>query len=78
VPTLARLLRAGVTCARVDLSWGTRVYHEASLANLAEAMRQTRLLCRWVGAGTCTAVLFCTALHSENYQNYSLDQALAL
>jgi hypothetical protein len=49
VPTLARLLRAGVTCARVDLSWGTKEYHAGSLANLAEAMRQTRLLCRWGG-----------------------------
>lgn len=25
VPTLARMLRAGVTCARVNLSWGTKV-----------------------------------------------------
>lgn len=47
MPTLAQLLRAGVTCARVDLSWGTKQYHEQSLANLQEAMHQTRLLCRY-------------------------------
>ena len=45
--TLVRLLRTGVTCARVDLSWGTKEYHQRSLRNLAEAMQQTRLLCRW-------------------------------
>ncbi len=46
VGTLARLLQAGVACARVDLSWGTKEYHARSLANLAEAMHQTRRLCR--------------------------------
>ncbi|KAL4434114.1 hypothetical protein ABPG75_000555 [Micractinium tetrahymenae] len=45
VATLAKLLQAGVTCARVDLSWGTKEYHARSLANLAEAMLQTRRLC---------------------------------
>ncbi|EFN57223.1 hypothetical protein CHLNCDRAFT_143690 [Chlorella variabilis] len=44
VATLVRLLRTGVTCARVDLSWGTKEYHQRSLRNLAEAMQQTRLL----------------------------------
>lgn len=46
VPTLVKLLEAGVTCARVNLSWGTRDYHARSLSNLAEAMKQTRRLCR--------------------------------
>lgn len=27
VRTLQRLLQAGVSCARVDLSWGTKEYH---------------------------------------------------
>ncbi|KAL4446774.1 hypothetical protein ABPG77_008018 [Micractinium sp. CCAP 211/92] len=45
VGTLTRLLQAGVACARVDLSWGTKEYHARSLANLAEAMHQTRRLC---------------------------------
>ncbi|KAI3434821.1 hypothetical protein D9Q98_002878 [Chlorella vulgaris] len=45
VPTLARLLQAGLTCARVDLSWGTTDNHVRSLQNLDEAMKQTRLLC---------------------------------
>jgi pyruvate kinase len=46
VPTLTRLLQAGVACARIDLSWGTKQYHARSLANLQEAMQQTRRLCR--------------------------------
>jgi pyruvate kinase len=46
VPTLVRMLEAGVTCARVDLSWGTKQYHARSLTNLGEAMKQTRRLCR--------------------------------
>lgn len=45
VPTLVKLLEAGVTCARINLSWGTREYHARSLSNLAEAMKQTRRLC---------------------------------
>ncbi len=43
---LERLLRAGVTCARINLSWGSKEYHARSLANLAEAMKRTRRLCR--------------------------------
>ena len=49
VQTLVQLLHAGVTCARVDLSWGTLEYHTRSLRNLAEAMKATRRLCRWAG-----------------------------
>lgn len=57
VPTLVSLLRAGVSCARLNLSWGTREYHARSLANLAEAMKQTKRLCRW---GECMEA--CAAL----------------
>lgn len=46
VATLSRLLLAGVTCARINLSWGTKAYFEHCLANLGEAMKQTRRLCR--------------------------------
>ena len=62
MPTLTRLLQAGVACARIDLSWGTKQYHARSLANLQEAMQQTRRLCRCAcmhacGAGLCFASL---------------------
>lgn len=46
VATLSRLLLAGVTCARINLSWGTKAYHEHCLKNLGDAMKQTRRLCR--------------------------------
>lgn len=45
VDTLSRLLQAGVTCARVNLSWGTKEYHALCLSNLAAAMKRTRRLC---------------------------------
>ncbi|KAL4459021.1 hypothetical protein ABPG75_013886 [Micractinium tetrahymenae] len=45
VATLSRLLLAGVTCARINLSWGTKAYYEHCLTNLAKAMKQTRRLC---------------------------------
>lgn len=45
VDVLERLLRAGVTCARVNLSWGAKEYFAYCLANLAEAMKRTRRLC---------------------------------
>ncbi|GAB4821631.1 hypothetical protein N2152v2_008677 [Parachlorella kessleri] len=45
VEVLARMLEAGVTCARIDLTWGTKEYHRRSLRNLSEAMRRTRRLC---------------------------------
>ena len=48
---MVKMLEAGVTCARVDLSWGTKQYHARSLTNLGEAMKQTRRLCRCVDAG---------------------------
>lgn len=45
VDTLCKLLDAGASCARVDLTWGTLDYHRQSLSNLTEAMRKTRKLC---------------------------------
>eukprot|EP00884_Botryococcus_braunii_P017215 jgi/Botrbrau1/4177/Bobra.0192s0037.1 len=45
VDTLAALLEAGATCARVDLTWGPVEYHRKSLLNLQEAMKRTRRLC---------------------------------
>ncbi|KAL6752894.1 hypothetical protein V8C86DRAFT_3172018 [Haematococcus lacustris] len=37
VPQLVGLLRAGMNVARIDLTWGTLRFHEATLANLNEA-----------------------------------------
>ena len=48
VETLVEMLEAGVTCARIDLTWGTMEFHRRALRNLATAMRQTR---RCGGAG---------------------------
>ncbi|KAK9824152.1 hypothetical protein WJX72_008125 [[Myrmecia] bisecta] len=45
VDTLCRLLEAGATCARCDLTWGSLEFHRKSLENLNEAMRRTRKLC---------------------------------
>lgn len=45
VEALCELLEAGVTCARIDLTWAPIDYHRHSLQNLVEAMRRTRRLC---------------------------------
>lgn len=45
VEVLEKLLRAGMTVARFDFSWGTLAYHQESLNNLRTAQRNTRLLC---------------------------------
>lgn len=45
VETLAQILTAGATVARVDLSWGGISYHERSLQNLVLAMKKTRRMC---------------------------------
>ena len=42
---LVQMLAAGVTCARLDLTWGTLDFHRRSLANLSTAMRMTKRLC---------------------------------
>ncbi|KAL6785143.1 PYK2 [Auxenochlorella protothecoides x Auxenochlorella symbiontica] len=45
VETLCKLLEAGGTCGRIDLTWNSLAYHRQSLANLQEAMKKTRRLC---------------------------------
>jgi len=45
VEALCDLLEAGMTCARIDLTWAPIEYHKVSLRNLQEAMRRTRRLC---------------------------------
>ncbi|KAL4425448.1 hypothetical protein ABPG75_009464 [Micractinium tetrahymenae] len=45
VEKLVALLEAGVTCARIDLTWAPIEYHRRSLLNLQEAMRRTKRLC---------------------------------
>jgi pyruvate kinase len=45
VEALCDLLEAGMTCARIDLTWAPIEYHRVSLKNLQEAMRRTRRLC---------------------------------
>jgi len=39
------MLNSGVTCARLDLTWGTIDFHRRSLANLNTAMSLTKRLC---------------------------------
>lgn len=39
------LLEAGMTMARVDLTWGSVNYHKQTLRNLSAAMRKTHILC---------------------------------
>ena len=49
VETLTQLLTHGMSCARLDLTWGTMQFHSDTLKNLAAAMRATRKLCAvWV------------------------------
>ena len=49
VETLTQLLTHGMSCARLDLTWGTMKFHSDTLKNLAEAMRATKKLCAvWV------------------------------
>ncbi|KDD74731.1 pyruvate kinase, partial [Helicosporidium sp. ATCC 50920] len=43
--TLVELLESGMTCARIDVTWGTLEYHQRSLSNLAAAMRRAQRLC---------------------------------
>ncbi|KAK9840140.1 hypothetical protein WJX74_004030 [Apatococcus lobatus] len=42
---LVEMLQAGMSCARVDLTWGPVEYHMQSLRNLQRAVRKTRRLC---------------------------------
>ncbi|KAG2439721.1 hypothetical protein HYH02_010599 [Chlamydomonas schloesseri] len=45
VEVLESLLRAGMTVARFDFSWGSMEYHQETLDNLRIAMRNTKRLC---------------------------------
>ncbi|KAK9804986.1 hypothetical protein WJX73_008258 [Symbiochloris irregularis] len=45
VETLAKMLKAGMACARVDLTGGSLQYHQGSLRNLATAVKQEKKLC---------------------------------
>ncbi|GBG64977.1 hypothetical protein CBR_g48726 [Chara braunii] len=45
VETIENLLRAGMTVARFDFSWGTEEYHQETLENLKKAIRKTKRLC---------------------------------
>ncbi|KAK9866972.1 hypothetical protein WJX84_008720 [Apatococcus fuscideae] len=42
---LVEMLQAGMSCARIDLTWGPLDYHMQSLRNLQKAVRKTRRLC---------------------------------
>lgn len=45
VDTLVDMLNAGMTSARIDLTWGPVEYHKRSLRALMEACRRTKRLC---------------------------------
>lgn len=45
VDQLVELLECGMSCARIDLTWGPVEYHKKSLNNLQLAIKQTRRLC---------------------------------
>jgi hypothetical protein len=45
VPTLVHMLEAGMSVARIDLTWGPIAFHRRSLDNLQQAMRASRRLC---------------------------------
>jgi pyruvate kinase len=45
VETLENLLRAGMSVARFDFSWGDEAYHQETLENLKIAVKNTRRLC---------------------------------
>ncbi|KAH8938378.1 hypothetical protein BDL97_16G079500 [Sphagnum fallax] len=45
VEAIEDLLRAGMSVARFDFSWGNEAYHQETLENLRQAVRNTRRLC---------------------------------
>ncbi|CAD7699862.1 unnamed protein product [Ostreobium quekettii] len=45
VESLMKILQAGATSARIDLTWGPVDFHEKSLENLQVAMKNSRRLC---------------------------------
>ncbi|KAI8113426.1 hypothetical protein M9435_003428 [Picochlorum sp. BPE23] len=49
VDVMCQLLAHGMSCARLDLTWGSIAFHKTTLKNLAMAMRRTKKLCAvWV------------------------------
>ncbi|GHP09433.1 hypothetical protein PPROV_000816800 [Pycnococcus provasolii] len=45
VPVLAKMLRAGMSVARFDFSYGDHAYHQRMLDNLRAAMKKTGINC---------------------------------
>ncbi|CAD7705116.1 unnamed protein product [Ostreobium quekettii] len=45
VPVLVQLLDEGMSVARIDFSWGSQEYHQETLENLRQAVRQTKKRC---------------------------------
>ncbi|KAJ7549454.1 hypothetical protein O6H91_07G053800 [Diphasiastrum complanatum] len=45
VETIEALLKAGMSVARFDFSWGDVEYHQATLDNLNKAIKNTKILC---------------------------------
>ncbi len=45
VEALSSLLQAGMTSARVDLTWGPLEFHKKSLDNLQQAVQKSRKFC---------------------------------
>lgn len=45
VETIEALLKAGMSVARFDFSWGDDAYHQETLENLKKAVKNTRRLC---------------------------------
>ncbi|KAJ7279824.1 hypothetical protein O6H91_Y377000 [Diphasiastrum complanatum] len=45
VETIEALLKAGMSVARFDFSWGDEEYHQATLENLKKAVKNTKQLC---------------------------------
>lgn len=65
VPMLEKLLRAGMNVARFNFSHGTHEYHQETLNNLHEAMKNTQILCALM---LDTKVLF-FEFHSNGYNS---------
>jgi pyruvate kinase len=45
VESIESMLRAGMSVARFDFSWGDEQYHQETLENLKQAVKNTRRLC---------------------------------
>lgn len=58
--TLAALLEAGMTAARVDLTWGPLAYHKASLRALRAAQQRVKRMCA-VMVSECVSVWVCAS-----------------